>query len=76
MCESSRETLQGADALAILTEWQEFRSPDFELIKQELASPVVFDGRNLYDPAVMTAHGLSYYAIGRDNESATVNGSL
>jgi len=67
LCDSAEETLPGADALAIVTEWQEFRSPDFRVIKQELTSPVVFDGRNLYDPAFMTAQGLTYYAIGRDN---------
>jgi UDPglucose 6-dehydrogenase len=76
LCESSQETLRGADALAIVTEWQEFRSPDFQSIKQELASPVVFDGRNLYDPAAMTAHGLSYYAIGRDNAAAGANSTF
>jgi UDPglucose 6-dehydrogenase len=59
------EALQGADALAIVTEWQEFRSPDFDFIKQTLKSPVIFDGRNLYDPAHMQEAGFSYYAIGR-----------
>jgi UDPglucose 6-dehydrogenase len=62
---SSTEALRGADALAIVTEWQEFRSPDFEAIKGELSSPVVFDGRNLYDPAFVKRFGLNYYAIGR-----------
>jgi len=75
LCESSQEALKGADALAIVTEWQEFRSPDFKLIKQELASSVVFDGRNLYDPVVMTANGLGYFAIGRDNAPSTSNGN-
>jgi UDPglucose 6-dehydrogenase len=73
LCESAQDTLKGADALAIVTEWQEFRSPDFRLIKQELANPVVFDGRNLYDPAFMTAQGLTYYAIGRDNLPSAAN---
>jgi UDPglucose 6-dehydrogenase len=67
LCDSAEDALHGADALAIVTEWQEFRSPDFAKIKQELSSAVVFDGRNLYDPALMTAQGLTYYAIGRDN---------
>jgi len=62
---SASEALNGADALAIVTEWQEFRSPDFELIKGELTQPVIFDGRNLYDPAFVKRFGLSYYAIGR-----------
>jgi hypothetical protein len=48
-----------------MTEWQEFRSPDFQYIKQELKDPVVFDGRNLYDPALLDSFGLSYFAIGR-----------
>jgi UDPglucose 6-dehydrogenase len=65
LCEKAEDTLKGADALAIVTEWQEFRSPDFERIKEELSSPVIFDGRNLYDPAMLHAMGLTYYAIGR-----------
>ena len=55
----------GADALAIVTEWKAFRSPDFEELKRRLASPVIFDGRNLYDPATVRAHGFEYFAIGR-----------
>jgi UDPglucose 6-dehydrogenase len=62
---NSSEALKGADALAIVTEWQEFRSPDFELIKSELRHPVIFDGRNLYDPAFVKRFGLTYFAIGR-----------
>jgi UDPglucose 6-dehydrogenase len=57
--------LEGADALAIVTEWQEFRSPDFPAIKARLKTPAIFDGRNLYDPAAVKAHGLEYYSIGR-----------
>jgi UDPglucose 6-dehydrogenase len=67
------DALSGADALAIVTEWQEFRSPDFEHIKATLREPVIFDGRNLYDPAFVKQFGLSYYAIGRgDSIAATV----
>ncbi len=62
---SAAEALAGADALAILTEWQEFRSPDFDAIRAALTSPVIFDGRNLYDPDMVKRLGLSYYAIGR-----------
>jgi UDPglucose 6-dehydrogenase len=62
---SSLEALEGADALAIVTEWQEFRSPDFESIKDTLRCPVIFDGRNIYDPGFVKRFGLSYYAIGR-----------
>jgi UDPglucose 6-dehydrogenase len=62
--------LEGADALAIVTEWREFRSPDFRLIKRTLRDPAVFDGRNLYDPRVMREHGLKYFAIGRGDSVA------
>jgi UDPglucose 6-dehydrogenase len=57
--------LEGADALAIVTEWSEFRSPDFEVMKRLLAQPVIFDGRNVYDPAQMASMGFTYYGIGR-----------
>ena len=62
---SPMDALQGADALAIVTEWKEFRSPDFDAIKATLKSPAIFDGRNLYEPATVRRHGLEYYAIGR-----------
>ncbi len=65
LCASAEETLTQADALLIVTEWQEFRSPDFDAIKARLKHPVIFDGRNLYDPAQMEKLGFSYYAIGR-----------
>ncbi len=65
LCETAHDALFGADALAIVTEWQEFRSPDFTHIKQELKDTVIFDGRNLYDPDMVEAQGLSYYGIGR-----------
>ena len=57
--------LEGADALLILTEWQEFRSPDFDLIRQRLKQPVIFDGRNLYNPELVTRFGFEYYGVGR-----------
>jgi len=63
--ESAYEALEGADALAIVTEWQEFRSPDFALLKDKLADGVIVDGRNLYDPKFVELNGLRYYAIGR-----------
>ena len=69
LCKSSVETLTGADALAIVTEWREFRSPDFDYIKATLQAPVIFDGRNLYDPAHLARDGFSYYAIGRGKRS-------
>ena len=59
------DALEGADVLAIVTEWKEFRSPDFDAIKAKLKTPVIFDGRNLYDPAHPRAAGLEYLAIGR-----------
>jgi UDPglucose 6-dehydrogenase len=71
LCAHPEEALEGADALAIVTEWREFRSPDFARIRELLREPVVFDGRNLYDPALMQRSGLTYYAIGR---GVSVNG--
>ncbi len=65
LCDSPEDALNGADALAIITEWNEFRSPDFAAIRQSLRQPVIFDGRNLYDPAMMEREGILYYAIGR-----------
>ena len=55
--DSAAAALQGADALAIVTEWKEFRTPDFEAIKTALRTPVVFDGRNLYEPSAMAVFG-------------------
>jgi UDPglucose 6-dehydrogenase len=63
--ETAHAALSGADALAVITEWQEFRSPDFAAIKAALKAPVIFDGRNLYDPRVVKGAGLEYYPIGR-----------
>ena len=57
--------LDRASALAIVTEWQEFRSPDFDSIKNALVESVIFDGRNMYDPELMKRYGLRYFAIGR-----------
>src|SRR5271170_5000594 len=70
LCKTSPEVLEGADALAIVTEWREFRSPDFEHIKSVLRTPAIFDGRNRYDPAHMARLGFSYYAIGRGRRSS------
>jgi UDPglucose 6-dehydrogenase len=63
--DSPLAALDGADALAVVTEWKEFRSPDFDEIKKRLKTPVIFDGRNLYDPEAMKRAGLEYYPIGR-----------
>jgi UDPglucose 6-dehydrogenase len=65
LVQSASEALDGADALMIMTEWQEFRSPDFSEIKAAIKEPVIFDGRNLYDPSLLATFGLTYYGIGR-----------
>lgn len=63
--DSMQSALDGADALAIVTEWKEFRSPDFADLKARLRTPAIFDGRNMYDPASVREAGLEYHAIGR-----------
>jgi UDPglucose 6-dehydrogenase len=63
--DSPMDALSGADALAIVTEWKTFRSPDFDLVKAQLNTPVIFDGRNLYEPEVMADAGFEYHGIGR-----------
>jgi UDPglucose 6-dehydrogenase len=63
------DILEGADALAIVTEWNEYRNPDFDRIRELLKNPVIFDGRNLYDPRRMKFIGFSYIAIGRNGKN-------
>ena len=65
LCDSAEDALAGADALAVVTEWKQFRSPDFGLLARELADAVIFDGRNLYEPAEVESQGLAYWGIGR-----------
>ena len=65
LCEGAATALDGADALVVVTEWKQFRSPDFAKLKAALRDGAVFDGRNLYDPADVEAAGLAYYGIGR-----------
>jgi UDPglucose 6-dehydrogenase len=65
LCESAPQAVQGADALVVVTEWKQFRSPDLPLLARALSDRVVFDGRNLYEPAEVEAAGLAYYGIGR-----------
>jgi UDPglucose 6-dehydrogenase len=65
LCEDAETALEGADCLVVITEWMQFRSPDFDSIKTALAEPVVFDGRNLYEPELMKQLGFTYYGIGR-----------
>ena len=72
---TKESALHGADALAIVTEWKSFRVPDFKTLRAELRDKVIFDGRNLYDPARVEAMGLAYYGIGR-GRSIRINGSM
>ena len=65
LCDSPEAALKGADALVVATEWKLFRSPNFDTIAEQLSSPVIFDGRNIYDPAYLTSRGFSYYGVGR-----------
>ncbi|MCH8856225.1 MAG: UDP-glucose/GDP-mannose dehydrogenase family protein [Proteobacteria bacterium] len=69
LVERADAALQGADALLIVTEWKEFRTPDFDTIKSTLKAPVVFDGRNLYEPKLMKAMGIEYSGIGRGGQA-------
>jgi UDPglucose 6-dehydrogenase len=70
-CDSPDATLQDADALAIVTEWKTFRSPDFEQIRAKLKTPIIFDGRNLFEPEAMADAGFEYYGIGRPTQMRT-----
>ena len=70
LCENAYQALEGADVLAIVTEWKAFRSPDFTRIRGLLAEPAIFDGRNLYEPAAVEEAGLAYYGIGRGRSLA------
>ena len=65
LCSSRDDTLTDADALVVVTEWNEFRSPNLNVLKQKLRAPAIFDGRNLFDPTTMKAFGFDYYSIGR-----------
>jgi UDPglucose 6-dehydrogenase len=66
LCESAEEALEGADALVVITEWNQFRSPNFDFIQKSLSEPLIFDGRNLYDPYLLMKQGFTYYSIGRE----------
>ena len=65
LCETQDAALQGADVLAIATEWKSFRAPSFDTIRETLNNPIIFDGRNLYDPKMVRRYGLEYRSIGR-----------
>jgi UDPglucose 6-dehydrogenase len=66
LAESSKEALQDADALVIITEWKAFKSPDFAIIKSRLKQPIIFDGRNLFEPTHIAALGIEYHGVGRE----------
>ena len=70
LCDSAARALEGCDALVVVTEWKQFRSPDFATLKAAIGDAVVFDGRNLYEPADVEAAGLAYYGIGRGRSIA------
>jgi len=65
LCDTPEQALENADGLIVITEWNLFRSPDFDMIRERLKAPVIFDGRNLYDPDMLATQGFSYYSIGR-----------
>ena len=67
MVDKPMDALDGCDALVIVTEWKAFRSPDFDQVVQKLTNPIIFDGRNLYEPASMQELGIEYHGIGRHN---------
>lgn len=71
LCDEKDETLNNADALVLVTEWNEFKSPNFDAIKKSLSQAVIFDGRNLYEPSLMQQLGFKYYAIGRGDSIPT-----
>ena len=73
LCENANQALEGSDALIIVTEWTEFRSPDYNNIKSTLTYPVIFDGRNLYDPAYLKDQHIEYFAIGRGDSVKKFN---
>jgi UDPglucose 6-dehydrogenase len=67
MVDSPMAALYGCDALVIVTEWKAFRSPDFDQVIEKLKNPIIFDGRNLYEPGSMQELGIEYHGIGRHN---------
>jgi UDPglucose 6-dehydrogenase len=70
LCDEAYAALEGADALAVITEWKAFRSPEFDRVRAALNAPVLFDGRNLYDPETVETAGIAYYGIGRGRSLA------
>lgn len=74
-CDDAYGALEGADAMLLITEWKQFRNPDFDLIRSRLKTPIIFDGRNQYDPADVAQLGFEYYGIGRGRPSAGASGA-
>jgi UDPglucose 6-dehydrogenase len=72
LCKSASAALEGADCLVLVTEWREFRSPDFDALKASLKDPVIFDGRNVFDPDFVRRFGFTYYGIGRGDHARVV----
>jgi UDPglucose 6-dehydrogenase len=70
LCEQRDDALEGADALVICTEWRQFRSPDWELLRSTLRKPIIFDGRNIYDPDRVAREGFTYYGVGLGGDAA------
>jgi len=66
-CKSMYKTTEDSDALVVVTEWKAFRSPDFKRLAAQLSTPLIFDGRNIYEPSMMTEQGFTYFGIGRSN---------
>ncbi len=71
-CDRPYGALEGADGLVIVTEWQEFRNPDFGVMRRLMRNPVIFDGRNLYEPHTVAGHGFTYHSIGRQTPRVQV----
>jgi UDPglucose 6-dehydrogenase len=72
LCGTKESALKGADALIIVTDWQSFKAPDFDTVQAVLAQPLIFDGRNLYDPRRMAARGFQYYSVGRKDPAQRI----
>jgi UDPglucose 6-dehydrogenase len=75
LADKAYDALKGADALAIITEWNEFREPDFDRMRKLMRAPLIFDGRNLYKPAHMKALGFTYVSVGRPQATARQGGT-
>jgi UDPglucose 6-dehydrogenase len=75
-CTNNYGCLEGADALVVITEWQAFRHPNFERVKGMMRQPVIFDGRNIYDPVQLRQLGFTYYGIGRTQQAVLTSPAM